>query len=172
MASSTVSPPGLGPTSSISQPSGYDGEGQARGQARNARGEHGQPSEGCHPYSRFVSLETGEMPHLRLRRRPSRDIKNYPVPGYIYPPPAKAYVRNFPQGFRMVYLLFFLIPIVLLLAWVSWSTGSGVGLETWVMTSMWRHRLHGGTRNADDGMGCRTLIPDRQYYASNGAVSA
>ena len=57
----------------------------------------------------------------------------------------------------MVYLLFFLIPIVLLLAWVSWSTGSGVGLETWVMTSMWRHRLHGGTRNADDGMGCRTL---------------
>jgi len=72
----------------------------------------------------------------------------------------------------MVYLLFFLIPIVLLLAWVSWSTGSGVGLETWVMTSMWRHRLPGWTRKADDGMGCRTLIPDRQYYASNGAVSA
>ena len=80
------------------QPSGPDGEGQARGQARNARGEHGQPSEGCHPYSRFVSLETGEMPRLRLRRRPSRDIKNYPVSGYIYPPPAKAYVRSFPAG--------------------------------------------------------------------------
>ena len=53
----------------------------------------------------------------------------------------------------MVYLLFFLIPIVLLLAWVSWSTGSGVGVETWVMTSMGRHRLPGWTRNEDDGMG-------------------
>ena len=56
----------------------------------------------------------------------------------------------------MVYLLFFLIPIVLLLAWVSWSTGSGVGVETWVMTSMWRHRLPGWTRNG----GRRNGVPD------------
>src|SRR6516162_8601093 len=147
------------------KPSGPDGEGQARGQARNARGEHGQPSEGCHPYSRFVSLETGEMPRLRLRRRPSRDIKNYPVSGYIYPPPPKAYARNFPAGVHNG------LSAVLLDPDCS-SAGLGVvvdrerrrlgnlGHDVNVAAQTTRWDAERGRRN-----GCRTLIPDRQYYA-------